>query len=539
MVGSWTHVSHRVSLIAVAMAAVMLALPTKTAQAQSQSQSQSHFPFATRCYARAVWVTANEVTGGSVQIDTFPRQSVTIKLQPGVTVKTAKYSYKGFLFQQTGSEIEVIPRPGLPANRIAETTIHTNKFPIQVKLRVAEDPNKTTSLVYVTEQTRRQFCQQELKEPIARLNEDVATQRVRAENAEARAKHAAGMSQAWYKLYEHRRRYPVPDANLQTTGPVTAHLLEAELLAQGRGTLVVLELVNSMYEDIALARLVASNATAENEPIDVIVVDAPPPKDERLLAVIPASTRVRAVLKLPAALGNELKPMSIELQGLNGIGSFVAAAESWRLRPVDDEEYKREQRAKQSSLSVHMITGGIWLADSTGLDELEGTYLVGFGARYQKGFASGLAVEIEAAGGRTGQVRFNDASLDDMSGNLEREAFIGRVLLSGAIRFGDPYVTTLRIGLGVQGGSYRSRLVATDGGTELASDSSLELEGIVSFGGGLQARIGESLFAGLDANVVWVANSLSDERQGSGGIQIGINVGYGWLPSKKEPDSSH
>ncbi len=540
---SWTGslIWPRAFVAAACLLGGLVGLLAGSAFAQSP---KSTYPFTTQCHARAVWVEVDEVFGGEVEIDTYPNQSVTITFEKGINVGNATYSFRGFAFQLMGNEVQIVPRSGLKPGTRADTSIPTNKFPLKVKLHIASDPSKTTGYVYVTTRTREQFCAAVLATPLARLAEFEARHEALEEKYADLMDDYTALQEDFRKelalaywqgradqaLTDGDRLYAVPDLQRQSTGKVTANILEAEVLANDEGTLVFFEVNNGSFNEVPITDLLVSNQTVENRPVHVLAMKASEPENAEHVAVIPKQTRVRGVFLLPAALENSIEPLTLELRQPNGLDSVIAAARTWRLRPVSDEELERERKARQLSVSARLIIGPFWIDDGLGQDERHAAFMTGIAVHFQKGFTNGLAVYGEAAGGWTGEASFADVTLDGADGELTRKALFGRLHIGGAVRFGEPYLKTMWAGFGVQGVRHESRHTPS-GGVSSELEPVTDFEGFFTFGADVQKRFGDHVSLGVGASAAVKGSVVRT-------LEVAAQLSYAWDSAGDEPNGS-
>lgn len=558
MARSWTDVHSRIGRQLTGSLLAALTMPTLAVLAASPAHAQQSnggaFPFSTKCHARSVMLTVDEVYGGEAAIATYEKQSVVISFEPGIKLKPVRYSYKGFEVNQRAREVEIVARTGIAKGTRADTFIVTNKFPLKVKLRIANDPDKTTGYVYVTTRTREQFCRQVLAAPLQQLaaykarNEELQIQnREQKEQAEEDAKKTEAQIVRTRKvaitegaLYRRQRYFAVRDTNRETTGPMTARITEAQILTNEQGTLVFFDVNNRDPEQFALAEIRISNQQYPDRHVDIVALDVPRTDNEELVATIPGKTRVHGVIMLPDAMNDELDRLSIELRQPSGVGSVVAAAQSWRLRPVSEEELEEEARARQQSLSGRVVTGALWLPDDAGLERLEATRMFGVGVRYLKGFQNKFAFEAEVIAAWTGDASFDGVMVDGTQGQLSRSAVLGRVLLGGMLRFGDKISPNVRIGVGGQALRFNTRFAPVGGGVE-RDDSVFAVDALWMFGGGLDIRLNERLITGLSASLVGPLTRAGGEGVGLNRndgllLELGLRFGYAWDTKARNSD---
>lgn len=184
------------------------------------------------------------------------------------------------------------------------------------------------------------------------------------------------------------------------------------------------------------------------------------------------------------------------------------------------EKARKEQEKDRVTIHLMGMAGGIWFKDGLGLDRRAATSMTGLGARLTYAFNRYLAIEVETAGGSTGEARFGDTSLNGMQGDLMRHAALGRLQVGTALRFGRETMPILRAGVGAQGASIDSRFTV-DGNQAPGPDSSFDLSGSWYVGAGVDFKLGNYFVAGLGATY------REDDLRS---IEGTIHLGYGWKP---------
>ena len=96
-------------------------------------------------------------------------------------------------------------------------------------------------------------------------------------------------------------------------------------------------------------------------------------------------------------------------------------------------------------------------------------------------------------------------------------ASFGRAGFGGLLRFGDQVSPYLRLGIGLQGASFNAEF--TEGPEP---ESSLEFTELLTFGAGVDTRIGSNVLIGLAGTV----NRLGRDDQLS--VNVGLHLSYGW-----------
>ena len=181
---------------------------------------------------------------------------------------------------------------------------------------------------------------------------------------------------------------------------------------------------------------------------------------------------------------------------------------------------RKRRWARQIALSVRVLGGGFWTSDgipNSGVTD--GTTMSGLGVRILKGMHHNYAFEAEFLGARTGEAEFPGSDWQGLSGDIFRQATIGRLQASGVVRFGDRYVTSVRLGVGIQGTSYRSRFTSGGQGMTGPGDG-VEIDGGWSVGAAFDARLGEHWLLGAGASGVFYTGARS--------LDVALQVGYRW-----------
>ena len=251
----------------------------------------------------------------------------------------------------------------------------------------------------------------------------------------------------------------------------------------------------------------------------------PPGFHQTSWAHLPGNKRVRGIMKIPIGIDVPLEPLELALIGANGRGKITAQTRRWRMRPVTDEEYEREQRAKQNAVSFRFVGGAFWIANDEVMNDNEAALMTGAAVRLTKGISPLLGFEVEAMGSYTGEATFN-------SGERSRSAILGRAQLGGLLRFGDKVVRVARIGVGVQATRYESETMAGAAST----DTSYELSAFLTFGGEIGLRLSDNVILGASASAVSNLTSTG-ESPGFQSIELGVHLTYGWSPSTDDDDS--
>ncbi|MEM9490133.1 MAG: hypothetical protein AAGC55_13375, partial [Myxococcota bacterium] len=231
-------------------------------------------------------------------------------------------------------------------------------------------------------------------------------------------------------------------------------------------------------------------------------VSYPSPYEQSQSGLIAEVTSRKAVdLVIAVNLDGGESPTDLVLHLSEPEGDRLVTAEIpryGRLRPIGPKEEARiqaeearQRRGKQMLVSVQGFYGAYFMRDGVGQGETEVTTLSGLGVRVTQGFIPEFALEAELVVGATGSARWDDIAIDDVTGELTREAWLGRAMVSAVGRMGDTINPYLRIGLGTQLAGHDAQFSAGAN-----PDSSTEFTAFINFGGGVDARLGESLVLG-------------------------------------------
>ena len=227
--------------------------------------------------------------------------------------------------------------------------------------------------------------------------------------------------------------------------------------------------------------------------------------------------------------------MAVLIDDPDGLGDYVTLAVTepdgsrriqrskipvWDLTPPPDENVGK------ITLSLAAAYGMVWFEDGLGASQLDGTDLRLLGGWVTYGFTEKINGEAFIVLGNSGQARFANMTINDVQGDLLRNARIGRAQFGGLVRWGDRYKPTFRAGLGVQAASYDSRFMVGSSSTP-GPESSVDVHGLAYFGAGVGIRLTDSLLLDLSGNFVSLLNSESKS------VQLGVQIGYSWKPSTK------
>ena len=277
-----------------------------------------------------------------------------------------------------------------------------------------------------------------------------------------------------------------------------------------------------------LATIMIIDDNRERRRAQAVAIDTPGDTQRGfLLATIPAETRVEGAVMVPDSLHGALHELSLTFSDPAGIRPLLATTEQADWVLLRTKDYERERRelllARQVTFGVQVIGGAMWLANPQNPEIVDATNITGFGLRAAYGLHTLFALEGEIVAARTGTARFSD-TWQSTTGELTRQATVGRVLLGGVARLGRKYIPTVRFGLGFQGSSHSSDFIADSGQSMDGPEVPMEWDFLLSLSAGLDVRIGDHWLVGFQ--VSGVRSDAIDVLSLSGGI----HVGYGWIP---------
>ena len=317
---------------------------------------------------------------------------------------------------------------------------------------------------------------------------------------------------------------------------VKPRLLPTRWNDAGTHLLTPFDVCNRGPKPFRLATVQATSLDGRIHRVEVTHIADPSFGRNQLIATIENRMCVRGVLAIELAQHGVMEQFDIEWAEPEGGRWLSAKILKWTTRQValatltPEEEFMqrvrereaREARARQLIVGPRITYGACWIASGLDGNNLDATDCTAVGVHLVKGFFESVAFEAELVGGWTGEASFKGVMIGDEQRDLRRNAKLGRVTAGGVLRFGDKTIPYVRLGVGFQGISYDSQLslgTSTDG-----PDDSLELTGFFTLGGGLQARLGEHIMAGIALSFV---NSTDNKYRS---LDAGIHIGYGWNP---------
>lgn len=253
-----------------------------------------------------------------------------------------------------------------------------------------------------------------------------------------------------------------------------------------------------------------------SEPVDA-PADALPPGTGPLAVIEPKRRASGAVLiRDHESLGRSAR---LVVHGPTGTLPQI------RVIPIDPEKPTlREKQARQVMAGLRVIAGAFWFSDGTGLGAEKATSMLGVGVHLQKGFGNGLALEAEIQLARTEDARFDDVVVGESTGELTRNATVGRLILGGSAGFGYPTRAGLRIGLGIQGAS-NDAVFRSAGNSMEGPGASRESTTFLVFGASVRRRLGKHAVIGVEGSIV---RPDGDDKLFRRSIEIGVHFGFGW-----------
>ena len=217
------------------------------------------------------------------------------------------------------------------------------------------------------------------------------------------------------------------------------------------------------------------------------------------------------------------------------VGNFMhlALREPGGFRPVTRDNVRTwvweeppDAKAGIVTLSAWGSYGAVWLTEDVGANRTAATKLEVLGARVTYAFNEYIHVEASAALARSGDAEFQKATLNAMTGDLVRNATLGRLQVGGLLRWGKTFMPTLRLGIGVQGASVNADFTP-DGGS-MTQSSSTEFGFFFSVGAGVDVWLVKGVLllgTGLFGERISGVETLYRQSAGAG-----LHLGYAWKP---------
>ncbi|MDH5641620.1 MAG: hypothetical protein OEY28_10025 [Nitrospira sp.] len=308
-------------------------------------------------------------------------------------------------------------------------------------------------------------------------------------------------------------------------GPRGVFFVGPMVVCNGSRDMVVFDIINLDPDDYHVDHLQALNefGTRDHAKFAEFIGSTQPEHNEGPL-IVPAGARVQAGLLLRdvETIGRHITLSMSEPNHLRPVTSdpITYAPIRWSRGPVLDLTDPPDENEGRLGIHIQAVGGVIWLSDGVPQDPLDATGLQGLGARITYGLSKRLSFETEIMGAQTGEACFAI-----MDGELTRSAAIGRVQGGLLMRLGEgsarPFV---RLGLGLQGASHTDELLMEDGSRVPRPGSDIAVDGLISFGGGLDIRLGKSFAAGITASFEKLLSS--DTRSIGAGIHLGYTLNH-------------
>lgn len=352
-----------------------------------------------------------------------------------------------------------------------------------------------------------------------RSQEDTSTRRLRI-RAETRHQNAEKTT----------RGLPVIDHVAKSGESLDVSILLAEW--DQDDMVIDFEARNPWFQPSMLTDIRARDSNGNAVKLEPIIFEEDSRETQNGLVTIRGRERTVGSVLLPNALSRDLESMELSFHGFKGGVEYATAVKVVRFRPVtpeDDALDARKQRARQVALSARIAGGSMWFSDGADLGLASSALSSGFGVRMVKGISPLWAFEAEIMGGATRDVTFDSVSWDGATGDIQRDARFGRVVLGAQLRFGDWYQPHARFGLGLQGGRHSSRFVPESGDERDGPDSGLAMALIWSVGAGITIRFHAHWTLGFELSGIGMAQNLSSDTL-RGALEGGFYVGYGWNP---------
>lgn len=469
-----------------------------------------------RCYAKEITDVVIPMTGGQFEVVIPPKKVAYVEFPDEYKVKEGYFVHGGFKLKQVDSQIIITATSQLKHGDSANIVIKSGSLRTTMAMRVSKDLRQPASIIRV-----KPFATEDFKLH-KRLYEEREAEKQRERDKRARRDYRLEMAKQLLAMRVLRPYSPriatlgLYYHHLSPPGEIRAVVTRLLHLNSGRYLEVLID--NQTDKRFSTTQIYLDDDVGRPTRVTGKFDDRPAPGRGIAIEVsVAPRTKVRGIIVVPDGIKSALNAMQLEMRGLPG----EPVVEIWPQMP---EEWAREIRwAKQIALSVRLLGGGFWTGDGMDTPGVEdGTSLTGLGVRFSKGMHKNFVFEAEVVGGWTGQVRFRDADWDGMQGDITRSAAFGRVQGFGVLRFGERYVGSMRLGVGVQGTSYESSFTAGGGASMDGPGNEFEIDGLWSFGGGFEARLRENWSLGASATF---AKFLSSDART---LEAGVQLGYRW-----------
>lgn len=324
------------------------------------SHEKIEVAFSGQCFA----VPSNEVfipiSGGQFDIAVYPAQVTLVKFPSWIKLKDAEFVHSGFVIEQTGNNLKVTPRPGLPKSTRANLLITTDKVKATMSMRIAESPDAVTGMLHVTPLPPEEY-ERRKAEAQARKREQTTDEELHDRRRVA----AVLLAEELIEPHD-----PVPYNNdVQLTemrgadmqrprepDQVHVHMTRISWAKGHRYLRVIIDNPETRPWKLGEARV--GEGKREAVPVEIVMDEGIPP-EEGALAVIAPKSSAEAMVLLPDDIQSNIDDMTLQLYGPRGGLPILAAAPFWKVDfvPVPAEEVKRQDRARQYNLSLRAIAG--------------------------------------------------------------------------------------------------------------------------------------------------------------------------------------
>ncbi|MEM9492152.1 MAG: hypothetical protein AAGC55_23600 [Myxococcota bacterium] len=330
---------------------------------------------------------------------------------------------------------------------------------------------------------------------------------------------------------------PMPeDAKVASDGTLTLEFTQARWNGAFFLLSIQLTIPHGRPYRLADSRIVSSDGNAVPAEISFTRTDSPPP--DGLLAQVESGAPVTLVIAADLTGKDSTDGLTLHLSEPDGRRPVTAPIPDYRdgriLWPIGPKEKariqaeeerqrlekERQRRGKQMIVSVQGFYGAYFMRDGVGQGETEVTSMSGLGVRVTQGFIPEFALEAELAAGTTGSAQWDDIAIDGVTGELTREAWLGRAMVSAVGRMDDKVNPYIRIGIGVQVAGHDAEFSA---GTDPGSKT--EFTYFLGFGGGGDLRMAENFILGAALNFTPGQESEAVFRSS---FQAGLHLAYAW-----------
>ena len=443
---------------------------------------------------------------GTFDLDIYAGMSTLLRVPDDIR----SYSWdadSGIEFIHRGERLYVSPRKGVPAGTLKGARVWSkNKdFEFSMHLTVSDQLPPHTNVIIKQQRDKGQPARNNPCNPL--VDDSLREARIRAFGRHETATDTViGVPEVELVA----RSGEAVDASLPLAEWVDGHLT------------VDFDVENPWSQPARLVAIEAVDRHGQPIPSEVVYRGRDDKDDE--IATLEMHGRIRGSLLIPNAIDHDIEPMQIKFIGTKGTAPYTTAIKVIRMRPVSEADEAREARARQIAVSVRGVYGGFWTDDGVdGTETIGGASMKGLGIRLTKGISNLWAFEAEFIGGQSAQVMFRDASWQGMQGDISRPASFGRLLAAGVVRFGERYIVSTRLGVGVQATSYNSTFTA--GGVGMPGPGgSFAIDGMYTVGVGFDTHFGKHWTFGAGANFSSTLRTVTST------LDAGLHFGYRWSP---------